>query len=384
MAVYNPFMTPFDILGTQMDVEELQQHRRDNLVLPQHGVLAIGQHGSASSLANRSVTTLPPTVGAARVIFESETPITSLSAGANAASGSVVAFVSDGKLYTFAAQSGWTGRSGGASAPLQVGTADDWTDVSCGDGYTLALKSDGSMWSFGSNANGKTGLNTASGTTTTPTRIGTANDWVGIGAGYNSSIARKADGTVYTWGLGTSSGQNLTTGNVLVPTLVSGLSGVTKVGCAGHCLTVLMGGGIYTAGSNSGFATGNGSSSGNTLTFTRIDSANSDYIDINANCLIATNATRAGPIYRFWGGHSGFRYTTPGNIGGYNAREVCHTSFNAAGMLLGPSGEIYSHTQGRDLGVVPYTNTSSAPEYIGTLPTTTKSASGYSACYFYW
>ncbi len=65
--------------------------------------------------------------------------------------------------------------------------------------HTIALKTDGTIWSWGYNTNGELG----DGTTTnklTPAQMGTANNWQDIAVGSNFVFANKTDGTLWSWG----------------------------------------------------------------------------------------------------------------------------------------------------------------------------------------
>jgi alpha-tubulin suppressor-like RCC1 family protein len=86
-----------------------------------------------------------------------------------------------------------------ADAPIRVGSDTNWVAISAGDTHSLALKSDGSLWAWGDNLWGRLG----DGTSTTrglPVRIGSDADWVSIAAGYSQSLAQKRDGSVWAWG----------------------------------------------------------------------------------------------------------------------------------------------------------------------------------------
>jgi alpha-tubulin suppressor-like RCC1 family protein/subtilisin family serine protease len=99
----------------------------------------------------------------------------------------------------------------------------------------LMLKADGSLWSFGSNDYGELGNGTkAAGINAAPAPISGLTDIVSFAyAGANSGnycLAVNSSGTVMSWGRNTY-GQlgDGTTGEKLSPTVVSGLTGVTKV-----------------------------------------------------------------------------------------------------------------------------------------------------------
>jgi len=76
---------------------------------------------------------------------------------------------------------------------------DDIVKIATGLNFSLALRSDGSVWSWGYNNRGQLGLsNTA--TTNRPTRITSQSNFISISAGFAHSMALKADGSVWAWG----------------------------------------------------------------------------------------------------------------------------------------------------------------------------------------
>lgn len=89
-------------------------------------------------------------------------------------------------------------------------------------GHTLALKSDGTVWAWGSNAIGQLG----DGTTIdrpTPFQVPGLSGMIAVAAGASHSIALKNDGTVWRWGNAPWNGSQPT------PQQVPGLSGVIAV-----------------------------------------------------------------------------------------------------------------------------------------------------------
>ncbi len=101
------------------------------------------------------------------------------------------------------------GNTTGTSSPVQVGALTTWANVSGSMGSTaratLATKSDGTIWAWGSGDNGRLGL----GDTTnysSPVQIGALTNWSQPKACNSFAIALKTDGTLWAWGVN-SSGQ---------------------------------------------------------------------------------------------------------------------------------------------------------------------------------
>lgn len=90
-------------------------------------------------------------------------------------------------------------------APAQVGTSADWKSIYVGNRHTLAIKTNGTLWAWGNNAFGQLGDGTLTGKTV-PTQIGTATDWQSLGGGAEHSVGIKTDGTLWAWG-GNGNGQ---------------------------------------------------------------------------------------------------------------------------------------------------------------------------------
>ncbi|MEW6088155.1 MAG: hypothetical protein AB1498_07600 [bacterium] len=86
--------------------------------------------------------------------------------------------------------------------PVQIGTDNKWVSISAGDYHTIALKSDGTIWAWGYNYYGQLGDSTGGIETDKnyPIRVGTDNNWVSIFAGWAHNIAKKSDGTLWSWG----------------------------------------------------------------------------------------------------------------------------------------------------------------------------------------
>jgi alpha-tubulin suppressor-like RCC1 family protein len=97
-------------------------------------------------------------------------------------------------------------------SPTQVGSLTTWDKAASGYLHTLMLRTDGRLFVSGADSNGCLGLNTLEVYRSSPTQVGSGTDWRDIGASYTGSAAIKTDGTLWTWGNNNSgqSGRNNT------------------------------------------------------------------------------------------------------------------------------------------------------------------------------
>jgi alpha-tubulin suppressor-like RCC1 family protein len=79
----------------------------------------------------------------------------------------------------------------------------DWSKISTGNNHTLAIKTNGTLWSWGYNDNGELGLGNRT-SRSSPTQIGSDTNWAKIACGANHSLAIKTDGTLWAWGASTA------------------------------------------------------------------------------------------------------------------------------------------------------------------------------------
>ena len=86
------------------------------------------------------------------------------------------------------------------SSPKQVGAVTTWLKVSAGNYYhALAIKTDGTLWSWGINTFGQLGQGNTTGYSS-PIQVGALNNWADVAAGNGFAVARKTDGTLWSWG----------------------------------------------------------------------------------------------------------------------------------------------------------------------------------------
>ena len=87
------------------------------------------------------------------------------------------------------------------SSPTQIGSSTDWEDVSCGTSHSLAIKTGGTLWSWGLNgAYGQLGLNNTT-YRSSPVQVGSLTNWSSISAGGRFSLATNTNGTLWSWGV---------------------------------------------------------------------------------------------------------------------------------------------------------------------------------------
>lgn len=171
-----------------------------------------------------------------------------------------VAIKTDGSLWAWG--SGGNGRTGlgdsiNRSSPVQVGTSTDWAQVYAGQMHTMALKTDGTLWSWGSNANGQLGKTGAS--RSSPTQINSDTDWRSGSAGSTFSLAVKTNNTLWVWG-SNYYGQ-LATGNNLdksTPTQVPGTTWLEVSGGSDNTFAIKTDKTLWAWGGNDTGALGDG------------------------------------------------------------------------------------------------------------------------------
>ncbi len=80
--------------------------------------------------------------------------------------------------------------------PALVDDAGDWSQISTDTFHGCGVRSDGSLWCWGRNAEGQLGLGDMTTVVQTPARVGTDSDWSSVAVGRFSTCAQKRDGRV--------------------------------------------------------------------------------------------------------------------------------------------------------------------------------------------
>ncbi len=110
--------------------------------------------------------------------------------------------------------------------------------IAAGGNHTLAVDRNGEVWSWGLNYYGQLGNAVNTGTNNsnpTPVKISGLTDVIAVSAGEEHSVALKRDGTVWTWGrnslgqLGNGQKKDIN----ITPTVVPGLTGIMEISAGG-------------------------------------------------------------------------------------------------------------------------------------------------------
>jgi alpha-tubulin suppressor-like RCC1 family protein len=91
------------------------------------------------------------------------------------------------------------------SSPVQtVAFGTNWKQVASGEGSTAAIKTDGTLWTWGSNSYGGLGDNTVARKSSPVQTVAFGTNWKQVACGSSHTAAIKTDGTLWTWGKNTN------------------------------------------------------------------------------------------------------------------------------------------------------------------------------------
>jgi hypothetical protein len=142
---------------------------------------------------------------------------------------------------------------------VPVGNDLDWRSVTGGMNYFMAIKNNGTLWSWGEEDSGRLGFNSSANYTPSPTQVGT-DRWRLAVAGFRHSAGIKEDGTLWLWGLNKSwqIGDYSKT-NALTPkqVMIGSKWQAVAVGRA-HTLAIREDGTLWAWGENTNSQLGNG------------------------------------------------------------------------------------------------------------------------------
>jgi len=153
--------------------------------------------------------------------------------------------------------------------PVQVKHLSGITAIICGSAHCLALKNDGTLWGWGQNLWGELGAGAVINTPYNyPIQVGGYSGIASIAAGNGTTLVLKNDGTVWASGVNSTGALgNGTTTSGGVPTQVTGLTGVKAI-VGGHAFSMAVKNDstVWAWGSNASGSLGNGTTIAQSLT----------------------------------------------------------------------------------------------------------------------
>lgn len=214
----------------------------------------------------------------------------------------------------------------GNGLPSQVGAESNWKKSSDShSNHSLFIKTDGTLWGAGYNLFGQVGVGSII-NVTSPTQIGTDNNWLSINAGDNYSLALKTNRSLWAWGKNNhaqfGNGKNKNRPQPVDTTTHWKVASSSSAYQSGHTLAIKDNGTLWAWGQNNDGQLGNGTTYSNKLLPTQITS-DSNWFSIS-NGFFFSVATKTDGTLWTWGrngrgqlgiGSSTFKKTVPTKIG---------------------------------------------------------------------
>jgi alpha-tubulin suppressor-like RCC1 family protein len=168
-----------------------------------------------------------------------------------------VAIKTDGTLWGWGYnQYGQLGDSTIApkNSPVQtIAGGTNWKQVSCGISHTAAIKTDGTLWTWGENTYGQLGDSTTINKSSPVQTICGGTNWKQADIGYWYIAAIKTDGTLWTWGYNNNGqlGDSTTTNRSSPVQTIAGGTNWKQVSCGiSHTAAIKTDGTLWTWGYN--------------------------------------------------------------------------------------------------------------------------------------
>lgn len=183
------------------------------------------------------------------------TGVTAIAAGDN----SSYALKSDGSVWAWG--NNQYGQLGDGTAttravPVAVIGLSSVIALAAGGNHAMALKSDGTLWAWGANYSGQVGDNTTTFSMATPVQVSSLGTSVlAIAANDDHSHAVKTDGTIWSWGRNqfNESGDGTTVNPRRAPVQTGTLSTMTRVAAGGYFAFAWDASGALSAWGNDGY-----------------------------------------------------------------------------------------------------------------------------------
>jgi hypothetical protein len=132
-----------------------------------------------------------------------------------------LAIRSDGTIWTWGESvQPQHARPVSINVPVPAAPGRDWKEAAAGGIHSVALKRDGTLWAWGNNWAGCVGIASTNGSSV-PVQVGSATNWLKVWAGTLETVAMQSDGSLWYWGEAPDPAFAQEAGQILVPTRIS-------------------------------------------------------------------------------------------------------------------------------------------------------------------
>ena len=229
-------------VGALVDWKEIAGGAYMSLAIKKDGTMWVWGYNNAGALGTGNTTNYssPVQIGA----------LTTWSVNIACGQAAALAIKTDGTLwgwgYNAQGQLG-VGNTTAYSSPVQVGALTTWSKVTMGNNsyHTAAIKTDGTLWAWGHNNNGQLGTNNTT-AYSSPVQVGSLTTWLSVVSGGYQMMALKTDGTIWGWGYnGVGNLGDGTITNRSSPVQVGGLTTWSKLAAGYNHFAVIKTDGTY-------------------------------------------------------------------------------------------------------------------------------------------
>ncbi len=210
----------------------------------------------------------------------------------------VLALKSDGSLWSWGenryGQLG-IGNTVDQNKPVQVGLDKDWKSIETGSHHSFAIKNEGSLWAWGYNSSGELGVESMSTYKNKPIQVGLDKDWELVSSGSGATYGIRKDGTLWGWGA-----TSFATSNQLKPIQIGSENNWKSVSnSSDHILLLKNNGTLWSIGKNYFGQLGFGNYSNGVDTLSQIG-FNDDWEFVLANSGVSYGMVAGGALW-VWG-----------------------------------------------------------------------------------
>ena len=195
------------------------------------------------------------------------------------------------------------------SSPVSVvGGFTDWCQVSAGSRHSLAVRQNGTAWAWGSNSDGRLGDGTTAARTSPVSVVGGFTDWCQASAGNYHSLGLRSNGTLWAWGSNSSGqlGNNTTISTSSPVSVVGGFTDWCQIsaGTGSHSLALRRSGTLWAWGINIGGRLGDGTNVAKSSPVSVIGGF-TDWCQVSAGGVHSAGVRTNGSLWLWGDGQSG-------------------------------------------------------------------------------